>query len=867
MRPAGDPIDVADAILAAARSGEDVRDRLRQLPEDWRSRVEEMLEQQRCIVTPGTPGSRDDRTGTHIGRYEIVGELGAGGQARVFDAVDEELGRRVALKLLHNRASSRHEARLRRESRALSQLRDARICSIFDVGVHDGQPFVVMEQVEGSSLSAYIELERAKAGELGASKARIVEAVRITTELARALAGAHDTGLVHRDLKPANIMLRDDGTPVVLDFGLVHEDRSTEESLTHTGDAVGTPAYMAPEQIDGSSIDARCDVYALGLVLFELLTLERAFQAPSWHALFETVLGSPPLDVARIPRWVPQDLRVATATAMARDRDLRYLDMTAFADDLEAFAEGRPIQARPLPAFVRFGRWVRREPMRAVALVAGLVLAVLVGFVAAEWPRLSERNERLAAIERAEDARRAAARGYIALHTDAIDVARASFEEATALDPSQRLARAGLALASFAVRDNERAIAILAGSDDPAFAYLRDTILAGEPVEADRAMATDGVLEFVRGTLLYGRWRQVQDRSLLRRAHGHYGNAIRLPGNDHAVYHYLRTLVSAVLKDRAAYLASSAAVEARWPDEPWTWSVLARASLDFDGGASDGVRFGRRAVAANPDDPEALAYMGALLGNAGQMSEAIAAFDRSLAVRPTAMAWGIRGNLHQNRREWDQAIECYRKAEALLPGVATSAARIGTVLIDSGRPEEAIPHLQRALEIQPESVNVMHELGRAFGTSGQTQEALVWLERVRAIDDAGWRVHYMLARAYGDLNDWNASRDASLEALRRFPDPELESSVLYACQLSADSAANLEAMREVVALRKESPHAAVVLGMLLHGEGELSAAREQYERAATLFASDDNLTEREFHARERLAALRAQLDEATESGH
>ena len=223
--------------------------------------------------------------GTRLGPYEVLGAIGAGGMGEVYQARDTRLKRTVAIKVLPRELSgdAQRRARLEREARTLASLSHPRICTLFDVGEHDGSTFLVMELLDGDSLA-----ERLKRGPLP-----LPQALEIAAHVAEALDAAHKRGIVHRDLKPGNVMLTKSGAKV-LDFGLAklraggELDRyaSTEaEPLTGTGAVMGTLQYMAPEQIPRRDADARADLWALGAMLYEMATGARPFQGDSSASL------------------------------------------------------------------------------------------------------------------------------------------------------------------------------------------------------------------------------------------------------------------------------------------------------------------------------------------------------------------------------------------------------------------------------------------------------------------------------------------------------------------------------------------------------------------------------------------------------
>ena len=262
-------------------------------------------------------------SGTHLGPYEIVGPLGAGGMGEVFKARDTRLDRSVAVKLLPAAYAQdpQRKLRLEREARAISQLNHPNICTLYDVGHYSGTDFLVMELIEGESLA-----DRLSRGPLP-----VEQVLRYGTQIAEALDRAHKADVVHRDLKPGNIMITRGGAKL-LDFGLAKRGAmtmppsgSTElKPLTAEGTIVGTLQYMAPEQIEGGESDARTDIFAFGVVLYEMATGRRAFEGKTRTSLIAAIVASEPVPMSRIQPLAPSSLEDLIARCLAKDPDDRW---------------------------------------------------------------------------------------------------------------------------------------------------------------------------------------------------------------------------------------------------------------------------------------------------------------------------------------------------------------------------------------------------------------------------------------------------------------------------------------------------------------------------------------------------------------
>ncbi len=338
------------------------------------------------------PDPTSDAAGRPFGPYRLGTILGHGGQGVVHGAVDQRLGRPVALKLLSARASALPDSRARfeREVFAVSRLRHPGLCTVYEAGEIDGQRYLAMELIDGQSLSQWIERVRhdvagPQASSSGGRRAWVQRALEIVEQVARAVAAAHAAGVVHRDLKPGNVMLRGDGSAVVLDFGLAWNDDDRDVALTAPGDVLGTPAYMPPERVRGvhGPADPREDVYGLGAILHEVLTGAPPFGGTTREELYRRILTEEPADPRRANPAVPAEARFVVQTALEKERDRRYATASEFADDVARLRRREPIHARPVPVWRRAWRWVQRNPRVAVptfAAFAMLVVGVAVAF-------------------------------------------------------------------------------------------------------------------------------------------------------------------------------------------------------------------------------------------------------------------------------------------------------------------------------------------------------------------------------------------------------------------------------------------------------------------------------------------------------
>jgi tetratricopeptide (TPR) repeat protein len=337
-----------------------------------------------------------------LGPYRIVAELGRGGMGIVFRAVDDDLRRTVALKVLRpDLADEEAKARLVREAQLAARFRHEHV-----IGVHavvqppGGLPYLVMEYVDGQPLSAILRDQK---------RLEPRQAVEWLVQAADGLAAAHAAGLVHRDVKPGNILIeKATGKAKLGDFGLARAEAHTQ-TLTQAGAIMGTPVYMSPEQARAAPTDPRTDVYSLGVTLYEVLTGEVPFRGTALMVVRQ-ILTEEPRPPRRLNDHIPRDLETICLKAMAKEPARRYANAGELADDLRRWQRGETIRARPAGPVYRAWRWCRRRPLVA-GLAAALLLTFVGGFAAvfAQWrAAVAARDAEATQRERAEKSYRLA---------------------------------------------------------------------------------------------------------------------------------------------------------------------------------------------------------------------------------------------------------------------------------------------------------------------------------------------------------------------------------------------------------------------------------------------------------------------------
>jgi serine/threonine-protein kinase len=725
-------------------------------PPSWAQRATRPADPPAGAALPQVPG------------YEVQGELGRGGMGVVYRAWHTRLNRPVALKMLLAGAYAEpaDRERLQREAEAIAALGHPNIVQVHDVGDVEGRPYFTMELVEGGDLAGHIR---------GVPQAARQAAALVAT-LADAVHAAHQSGIVHRDLKPGNILLTRDGTPKVTDFGLARR-LGGNGGLTLTGMPMGTPSYMAPEQArcEKKAIGPATDVYALGAILYEMLTGRPPFYAETPTATLQQVLTDEPVPPARLNPGVPRDLTTICLKCLHKEPHRRYASAAALAEDLRRFLRGETIAARRAGRLERLARWARRRPA-AAALLALTLLAATAVLGGAGWLigrqiltaraveadlREADRLQRQlalpeagAALEQAQsrlgeggpfwlypvvEAARRDQQGLVRL--EAIRVNRSTLAEAGLNHAAQMRYNKARADRDYAEAFRDQGLGEPANDPEGAAARVRASKWAAHLVAAldDWAVCASDPA------------RQDWVLAVARRADPDpWRDRIRDP---------------AVWRDGAALTELARAAPAEQPV-----SLLLALGERLTACREDGVGFLRRVREQYPEDfwanfMLALALHGAGRGPEGDPEPALVYYQKALEIRPHAVAvlndlgvalmdkgwmwdkaedgrpgafnvfyrvvkrdarfapgFNNLGAALKGRGDWPIAALLYQDAVGIDPRLAPAQFTLGEVLAGSGNLNEAIDHYQQALGADPDFARAHYDLGVALLAKGRRDE-------------------------------------------------------------------------------------------------------------------------------------------------
>lgn len=860
------------------------------------------------IASPPTAGSRSSHSipaGTRIAHYDIVGELGGGGMGVVYEARDSRLGRSVALKFLPPLISHDADVRARfeQEARAASVLDHPNICTIHEIGEgQQGQLYISMALYRGETLK-----ERLESGRLPTE-----QAVEIATQIGRGLDRAHQAGIVHRDVKPANVMLTEDGQVKILDFGLAKLD---EVQLTRSGLTLGTVAYMSPEQARGERVDARTDVWSLGVVLYEMLTGRPPFQGEYSQAVIYSLLNTDPEPIEKVNPEVSGRLAKVVGRCLQKDADKRYASVS------EVLADLAPVPAGGTVPVVHPPQRSRRTVIASASLVTVLLallaiapvrrtildamgisglpeekhLVVLSQAGPAESPEQAAfRNglaetlvESLRRIEGAEkslwvvptdkvvefgvESPAAARRAFganlavsLEVNRDANDV-RVSLhlvdtESAKTLRTSE-LDRTGANLSD------------LKGDLVLALADLLDVSLrpSDHRALAMGGTAAPGAYEFYTQGLGYLRQhtegrnvdaaiflfeQALRHDSLFALAHAGLGEA------------YLRKFTDT--KDLQWAQAAERHCETAIEIDDQLAPVYVTLGKVHIGAGRYGTALAEFQLALARDSSYADAYRGMAKAyeSLGRIDDAESAIRRAIAMKPDYWeGYNDLGVLYFNQGRYEDAIRQFENVIKLTPLNFKGYRNLGAMYFYLDRRQDAVEMFENAIDIQPD-YSTYANLATLYFYEGRYADVARMYERALEIQDTDYRIWGYLASAYEESGQPDAARRANeraadmakdhLERNRRDPEVMAQLAGYYVELQRRDEARSM--LKDLIAQRPGDPEELSRIADIYERLGERDEALRWLERALvagySLVDIDDNPELEELRQDPRFASLR-----------
>ncbi|MGH9812504.1 MAG: protein kinase domain-containing protein [Candidatus Acidiferrales bacterium] len=715
--------------------------------------------------------------GQTVSHYRILEKLGEGGMGVVYKAEDTKLGRFVALKFLPEAMVADQEAvkRFEREARAASALDHPNICTIHEIGEHEGEPFIAMQYLEGLTLKHAI----------GGRPLKSAELLDLAQQLAQALEAAHAKGIVHRDLKPANIFITAEGRLKVLDFGLAKllpraDDVTASATLTQAGAAPGTLPYMAPEQLRAQPVDARTDIYAFGCVLYEMATGQRPFRAELATELSSEILNKTPVAPVRLNPEVPAKLEEISLKCLEKDPERRYQSAKEIAVDLHrlaaptpatSFSEVSPRQ-EPRGSGRRVFRWVAMAGVAAAA-----VLAVLLGFnlggvrerlFAPAAPKiesiavlplenLSGDPEQeyfadgmtetliteMSRIRTLKVISRTSVMQYKGVKKPLPEIARELKVDAVVEGSVSRagdrvritaqLIHAPTDTHLWAENYDRELSDVLRLQSEIARAIAREVKVALSPGEETHLAGARSVNPKAHEAYLRGRYHWNRRTELdLKKAIAHFEEAIAIdpdygPAHEGLAEAYTVLPFYSAVSVRQVYpKAKAAALRALELDDSLAGAHASLGTVkevyEYDRSGAE-IEY-RRALEINPGYATAHQWYGRFLSNQGRAAEALAEINRAEELDPLSLVMQSNvGLILSGGRQYDEASEKLRKVLEMRPDYAAVWDILAEVYAAKQMYGPMIEAAENAVKFSGGNPGYVARLGRAYGLAGRRQEA------------------------------------------------------------------------------------------------------------------------------------------------
>ena len=722
-------------------------------------------------------------------RYAIEAKLGQGGMAAVYLAVDQSLGRKVALKVITSRDKESLE-RFQREAQAIAKLRHPHIVQVYDVGVFGSQHYFTMEYIEGVSLEQMIE---------SSPKPGIQNIAHIMMQVAEALDYAHQQDIVHRDVKPSNILIDKKGTAYLTDFGIAKQLSGLDRKLTLTGNVIGTVEYMSPEQTTGKSkdIDFRSDIFSLGTTLYHCITGRVPFEGGPVLDTISNIVNKDPKQPTTIIRWIPHDLETICLKCLEKDKTKRYQTASELVEDLRRYLAGEPILARRTMYLTKL--WYKAKRNRTTALAVSSAVLIMIGVLVYRITSVAESGRKVKeyqqkAQECFEQGKYDDARVY---YEKILEISSADEDIKVMRDKCNKILNQKAQEAEAKVKKDElrtKAKNIL------------DRITKGATPDQQIAIAQDALkVDETYADALQALGEAYKKKREYDKAYKYFTDAIN--HNPKLAYSYY---------GRATITG-------------YTWGRLGEAIADFE-----------KVMELDPESHIGFIAKGNIARRQEKYDLAIEYYNRAIELSPEGhWAYSQRAAVYFMLGDTKKAVEDLTESIRFNPAYATAYDNRAAIYVSEGKYDLGIADCNKAIELEPDNGKTYHTRGFAYLKKGELDRALADLEKAIQLGKKGGEVYHSYGLVYykkGDLNKAIMNYNLAIEKDQTHSGFYADRGRAYARKQELDKA--LADYTQAIKIDPQNGVAYNDRGNVYSNKGDLDKALEDYASALKLNPKD-----------------------------